>query len=377
MKIGFDVSQTGSSKAGCGFFADGLIRNLSLIDKYNEYLLYPTFGNHFWDNHYNNIVKIEQKNVSYGLTHSNFNAAKEFWQNFTSNDAKDLGPINILHSNNFFCPPSLDNIKIVYTLYDLSFLEFPEYTTEENRLACFRGVFNASINADHIIAISHHTRSHFLSTFVHYPSDCISVCYPASRFNFNETIASQPRLSTLASGKFWLNVGTLEPRKNQKLLLKAYATLPKNIISEMPLVFAGGHGWMLEDFESLINELNLQDHVILLGYSTEEELAWLYQNCFCLVYPSFFEGFGLPVLEAMSAGSVVISSEVSSLPEIVGEAGILIDPNNLDDLVSAMYRLFSDNNFYQQLKKMSLIEAKKFSWEQTAKNVLTVYNAVI
>lgn len=379
MKIGFDISQTGKNKAGCGYFADNLIKNLAMIDKNNDYLLYQTFGDHFWDEN-QFLTDIQQTNFQIGLRHDSLAEAYHFWNVGLQCKEKHLGKINLLHCNNFFCPrKKLPNAKIIYTLYDLSFINHPEYTTERNRLACFDGVLNASLNADYIIAISKSTKNHFLQTFPYYPEEKISVVYPASRFQENSEI--QPKkfslLSKLEPGKFWLNVGTIEPRKNYLNLLNAYAKLKKKHPEIYPLVFAGNKGWMSDDFEIQIEQLNITSDVIVLGYVDEEELLWLYQNCYCFLYPSFFEGFGLPVLEAMSVGAPVITSNISSIPEIVADSGILCDPNDFIQLAISMEQVLSNTNYRDELSFKAKLRAAEFSWPKAAEQVLSIYQKLV
>jgi len=374
MKIGFDISQTGSEKAGCGFFADSLIRHLAEIDRENEYILYPTFGNHYLDPHWtSSTCRIAQPNFSRGSGHKTLRAARDFWNNPLDSLEKHLGDPDIIHSNNFFCPTGLRKARLVYTLHDLSFLAHPEWATEENRIACFEGVFNASIFADFIIANSDYTRNHFLETFPHYPADRIRTIYEASRFKLS-TDAPKPKIfSVLEHDKFWLSVGILEPRKNHKGLLAAYASLKREAGNRFPLVLAGGKGWLMDDFKRQIESLGLQHDVILPGYVDDKDLQWLYQNCFAFVYPSYFEGFGLPVIEAMSLGAPVIVSNVTSLPEIVGEAGMLIDPTSQEELCRAMQRLISEPGLRDELRRKAPQRASQFSWHSAAAQVKDLY----
>lgn len=371
MKIGFDISQTGRSKAGCGYFADSLIKELAKIDQKNEYLLYKTFGDSFWDSHANETAKIEQANFKQGLKHHSLNAAQEFWRNSPADMKIQLGSPDIIHANNFFCPTKKVS-KVIYTLYDLSFLEHPELTTEMNRTICFNGLFTASLNADFIVAISEYSRCHFLKTFPHYPAEQISVVYPASRFS-NKKYDRPVRVSHLQPNHFWLNVGTLEPRKNHRRLLQAYAKLKAHQGDMMPLVLAGGDGWMMSDFQNQLTELGLQQDVICLGYVDDIELQWLYQNCFSFIYPSLFEGFGLPVLEAMSSGAAVVTSDISSIPEIVGAAGVLINPFEVESIFQAMRKLHNGEVNHSLLKNSAIERSKIFSWQHTAKRVLETY----
>ena len=378
MRIGFDVSQTGRLKAGCGYFADSLIRGLSDIDAMNEYLLYPTFGDFYFDPEWQTTtVKVDGIRMGRGLAHETREAARAFWSRPPVDLEAQLGHPDVVHANNFFCPTTLCKAGLVYTLYDLSFLEDPEWTTEANRSGCFDGVFNASLYADRIIAISQYSRRHFLETFPHYPSERVVVVPPASRFTHRGAIAHPESLPPLEPAQFWLSVGTLEPRKNQRRLLRAYAGLRARWGRTFPLVLAGGQGWMMNDFEKLVAELGLGSDVILTGYVSDETLQWLYQNCFAFVYPSLFEGFGLPVLEAMSCGAAVITSTTTSLPEIVESAGVLVDPRREEAITGAMRQLSIGEIDREMLKQQGLEQSARFSWRQTAEQTRDVYHEVI
>lgn len=378
MKIGFDISQTGGKKAGCGFFALGLIRQLVDIDKKNKYILYPTFGSHYWSQDLNDLFQVDLPNFRYGLKHKNIDQANHFWHEEPKKIELALGQPDILHSNNFFCPPRLPNTKLIYTLYDLSFLEYPDATLEQNRIICFDGIFKASLNADYIIAISNYSKNHFLKTFPHYPKDRIKVIYPGSRYTtIKDLIAKPTHVTNLVPQQFWLNVGTIEPRKNIKRLLCAYAELIKRQAKVYPLVLAGGPGWLEDDLEKFINDLGLKQHVHMLGYVNDDDLQWLYQNCFCLIYPSLFEGFGLPILEALNMGTPVITSKTSSMPEVAGSAAILINPLDEKDILDAMIEMSTNKDLQEQLKSLSIKQAEKFSWEQSANELIKLYSETI
>lgn len=376
MRIGFDISQTGRLKAGCGFFSESLINALTWVDACNEYILYSDFGDNIWDPLNDTLFSTNLANFKMHKTENKTHAeAKIFWQTEARLLEKKLGDVDIIHANNFFCPPKMNHAKIIYTLYDLSFLQYPDYTTEQNRIICFDGVFKASLYADYIVAISHYSRQHFLEIFPHYPKERIGVIYPASRFN--HSISYQTSLFQIKPGEFWLNVGTLEPRKNIKHLLTSYAKLKAENPHTYPLVLAGKLGWLKENIHTLINDLNLQNDVQLLGYVNNDQLQWLYQNCFCLVYPSLFEGFGLPLLEAMTFGKPIISSNVSSMPEIAGSAAILIDPHDDNELVSAMQTIYEEPDTREKLTQHSLEQAKQFSWTKSAHALLDIYQMVM
>lgn len=376
MRIAYDISQTGKDKAGCGYFAYSLIRALSEIDSNNEYLLLNSFGEFTWDPKASPAsCGIKRANFKRGIQ---FDSPRHFWHTPPVELDAALGSPEIVHANNFFCPKGLQNARLVYTLYDLSFIDHPEWTTEGNRTVCFDGVYHASLYADRILGISHYSRDHFLSVFPHYPSENVHVIYPASRYTSCKELRRPKKLpGRLREGKFWLCVGTLEPRKNHMALLRAYAQHRARFGKVLPLVHAGGPGWLMNDFKDQIRKLSLQNDVILLGYVDDMSLQWLYQNCFAFVYPSHFEGFGLPVLEAMSLGAAVVASNVTSIPEIVGDAGILVDPVQDEQLANAMDELAGDEKRLAALKSAAQQRAALFSWERAAQDTLTLYEKSI
>lgn len=378
MKIGFDISQTGKNKAGCGYFADSLIQALTGIDRENKYILYPYFGTSFWDPAGKKTTRsIDQNNVSRIVIGYNFPESQTFWKNFPEHGEKALGSPDIIHANNFSCPCDFHQAKVVYTLYDMSFAIHPEFTSEQNRWNCFEGVLNASCYADFIIAISDYSRRSFIEIFPHYPADRVRVVHLGSRFSspFGHELGSA--VGGLAHDRFWLAVGTLEPRKNVRRLLRAYAAFLRRSPESLPLVLAGGKGWLEDDLEEFIRSLGIRDQVKLLGYVADEGLAWLYRNCFAFLYPSLFEGFGLPVLEALSLGAAVVTSNTTSLPEVAGDAARYVDPLKEDELVAAMSGLMNDDGYRLQLKGRAQSQARKFSWERCAAEVLDVYGEVM
>ena len=379
MKIGFDVSQTGNNKAGCGYFADSLIQALTKVDHQNEYILYPHFGTSFWDPKGKHTTrKIDRPNVSTRLIGKDFHSSMTFWENLPPDAEEQIGNPNIVHANNYSCPRGLKKARIVYTLHDVNFLEHPEWTTEQNRCICFEGVFGASIYADFILAVSRYSMEKFLEFFPHYPPERIRVVYLASRFSGEDDLGGKSKkLEELKPGQFWLAVGTLEPRKNLRRLLKAFAFHKAQSAALYPLVLAGGKGWLENDLEEFIHRLGLSDNVCVLGYVSDQELSWLYSNCFGFVYPSLYEGFGLPVLEAMMLGAAVVTSNTTSLPEVGGNAVHYVDPRNEREIAESFRVVEEDNDYREMLKVRALIQAEKFSWAKSAAEALQIYDQVV
>ena len=373
MKIGFDVSQTGAGKAGCGYFADGLIRELAKLGTDHEYTLYPSFGDFYFDAGMPRACPIDQPGFSYGPWHPNHEAAMKFW---TAADVEEhLGGVDIVHANNYWCPRQLRAARLVYTLYDLSFLQEPSWTTEANRVGCFHGVFGAAAAADWIIAISQASREHFLKIFPSFPSDRVKVIFPGSRFAASGSPARRSTaLKGITPGKYWLSVGTIEPRKNHDRLLQAFASYRAAGGGPMPLVLAGGRGWLMDEFSSRLAALGIADQVVLTGYIGDDELAWLYENCYANIYVSLFEGFGLPVLEGMTLGAPTIASRSTSIPEITGTAAMLVDPLDVAGLTDALLQISNDPKLRKTLSTQAREQAKNFQWENSARQLLDLYS---
>lgn len=376
MHVGFDVSQTGSQKAGCGYYADALIKAMMAVAPQNQYSLFPSFGDFYFDAHMPILNPYRGVNAHYGPRNLTRESARTFWNQTQLENA--IGQPDIVHCNNFWTPIQITSSRLVYTLYDLGFATNADWTTEVNRVGCFEGVFRSSVAADWIIAISENSRGHYLKVFPHFPSDRVRVVYPCSRF----TDATQQGIRPAAmrdhqANDFWLSVGTIEPRKNQRLLARAYARYIEAGGRPMPLVLAGGKGWLMEDFQSHLSELGILKHVKLLGYVTDDELIWLYRNCYAHLYPSVFEGFGLPILEGMQFGAPTISSNATSMPEITGDAAILVSPHDSEAWAQGMFDLASNAGKRRGLGASAREQGRRFNWEHCAVSVLGIYEEAL
>ncbi|BBO67052.1 hypothetical protein DSCA_09820 [Desulfosarcina alkanivorans] len=202
--------------------------------------------------------------------------------------------------------------------------------------------------------------------------------YPCSRFADSNAKGKRPKaLDNVVSGGFWLNVGTIEPRKNQRFLTEAYARYLTRGGKTYPLVLAGGKGWLMEDFQQHLQYLGISDHVIMTGYISDEELIWLYRNCYANLYPSLFEGFGLPVLEGMQFGAATIASNTSSIPEVAGNAAILLDPENTDAWIQAMLNLSAQTETCCGMRTASRERSALFDWKHSAGSLLALYEEAV
>lgn len=262
----------------------------------------------------------------------------------------------------------------VVTVYDLSFMHYPErlptarrlYLQTLTRLTCQR--------ARRVLAISHSTARDLTET-LGVPPDKIDVApcgYDPTFFRPlpAEAVAAFKQQHQLPD-RFWLFVGTLEPRKNLPTLFEAYARLPKD--TRLPLIIGGGKGWQYDDIFATVERLGLGDDVRFVGFIPADDLPLWYNSAETFLYPSVFEGFGLPVLEAMACGTPVIVSDASSLPEVVGSAGLCVPPQAVEDWAAALERARDDSTWRQLARQQGFIEAGRYRWEHTAAATLLSY----
>ncbi len=286
--------------------------------------------------------------------------------------------LDLLHSTDFI-PPLYTTIRSVITVHDLAFLHYPHFLTTESA-AYYGQIDKAVVKAAHIIVPSEYTRQDLIAQ-LGAPADKVTVIHEAANPIFRplpyaETLrAVQERYGL--SDRFILCVGTIEPRKNISGLLKAFAHLRnKYTPGDVMLAIAGGKGWLYEETLELVKSLNLEAHVRFLGRVPDEDLHQLYVAARCHIHPAHYEGFGLPPLEAMACGTPTIVSNVSSLPEVVGDAALLVNPLDIEEIAVAMQRLLTDDDLHVELSEKGLQRAHTFSWARAARRTLDVYRKV-
>jgi len=270
---------------------------------------------------------------------------------------------------------SLKLDKTVITCYDLI-----PWAYENNRSSFWKNNIKGLKKADEIITISEFSKSEIIK-YVGYPEDKIEIIYPAvDHDNYYRTkdksILNKLKISD--SCKVVLYVGSEEPRQNVDLLIKAFSKLKKKL-GEVKLIKIGNphlHG-AREKLLELIESLNLQKDVIFIDYVPEEELPKWYNAADLLVYPCAYAGFGMPPLEAMACGIPVITSNFTALPEVVGEAGIMVDPANIGDLSREMHEMLTSDGLREDMVKKGLKRAKLFDWDESAKKTVKVYDKML
>lgn len=285
--------------------------------------------------------------------------------------------LDLLHSPDFI-PPLNGSFRSVITVHDLAFLRYPQFLTEESR-AYYCQIGDAIKRADHIIAVSEATRADLVE-MLGAPEYKITVVYEAASEQFRPpTPAEVNRIREKHNllAPYILFVSTIEPRKNIDGLLRAYAALIDMMPDAPQLVVVGGKGWLYDKTMALYDELKLGERVRWLGSVDYADLPALYgaAEVFCL--PSFYEGFGLPPLEAMACGAPVVVSGRASLPEVVGEAGLTVDPDDPSSIAGALHRVLTDSALAADLRAKGLTRAEMFSWARAARETLAVYERTL
>lgn len=275
--------------------------------------------------------------------------------------------------------PVLSGIPSVLTIHDLALELLPETMYWKNWLP-LKLFMKASVRkADRIIAVSENTKKDIIKFYGIVPEK-VKVIYLGVDKNFspqkkeNDDIVL--RRYRLKPG-YILNVGTIEPRKNIMRLLEAYRLIAAELSRVPQLVITGGKGWLSEDINKHIDSLGLKAKVILTGYVSADDLPSLYRGAALFVYPSLYEGFGLPPLEAMASGIPVVSSNTSSIPEVVGKAGLLVDPCRTDEIARAIVLTLEDNGLRDRMKNEGLKRSSQFSWESTAQKTIALYEEAL
>ena len=288
-----------------------------------------------------------------------------------------LSDFDLYHAMAFVAPFLLATPAVV-TVYDLTFIRYPERLSLARRL--YLRLFTALTcrRARRVIAISQSTANDLsrLLGIAPHKIDVTPLGYDAGLYRPlpAEEVAAFREQHGLPE-RFWLFLGTLEPRKNLPTLLAAYAALPR--AERLPLVLAGGQGWGYDEIFAALDRYELHDDVHLPGFLPASDVPFWYNSAEVFVYPSVFEGFGLPVLEAMACGTPVITSNVSSLPEVAGEAGLCVPPDDVDAWTEALHTVLTDPSWRETARGHGLHAARQYTWQRTAQQTITSYRRAL
>jgi len=367
LRIAIDAHSVGTGLGGNESYATNLIEALAEVDSVNRYTLYVTrrealerFSNR-WPNFSVRATLPHTPLIRIPLTLS-----AELRRN----------PVDVLHVQ--FTAPPFSPCPVVVSIHDLSFEHLPQTFKWRSRKQLRLTVRRSAREAAQVIALSEFARSDIIATY-HVRSENVSVIPLAAPAHFrpvqDEEELQRVRQTYGIEGDYILSVGAIQPRKNLSRLVAAYSRLrrARPEVKLPQLVLVGKCAWLYDETLRTIKELEVSNSVILTGYVPEADLPALYSGALCFVYPSYFEGFGLPPLEAMKCGAPVIVGDKTSLPEVVGDAGVLVDPFDVDSIASAIQRVIIDSNLRAQLRVKGLERAKLFDWQETARQTLSVY----
>jgi len=287
------------------------------------------------------------------------------------------GLVDIYHSPDFVLPPLSTRVRKIVTIHDLAFLEHPEYAVPALAEYLKKVVPEAIAQADVVATVSQEVSRTLIEHF-QTPAEKLTVVPngvgPHFRRITDPILLSATRYKYGLQSPFVLGVGTLEPRKNHMGLIKAFHRAQQQKDGPKMLAIAGGQGWLYEETRQLVTDLKLEKKVLFLGRVSDLELVTLYSMADIFAFPSFFEGFGIPPLEAMACGCPVITSNTSALPEVTGDAALLVDPHDADALADAMLKLLRDESLRDELRQKGYERVQQYTWAESARKMLTIYS---
>ncbi len=296
------------------------------------------------------------------------------YNKFFGNDA------DITHFFNYIVPPKVSG-KTIVTVHDMVYKAFPETVRGRTRYMLETGLKRSMKRADLIVTDSQFSRSEILKYFPQCEEKLRVVPCGVDRTRFhpvdNPVRIEETTKSLGIDREYFLYLGTLEPRKNLRRLAVAYNEFRKGKAEYPCLVLAGGKGWLNEDLMKAIKELDLESDIKIVSYVPEEHICTLMSGALAFVFPSIYEGFGMPPLEAMACGVPVLTTHTASLPEVVGDSALICDPYNIEQICDCLEKLYRESNLRRDLSAASLKRARMFSWENAAAILYDVYKEAL
>jgi len=372
MRIGLDATALPPQPVGAGNYIINLIRSLHLCDSEYEFVVFAQRSRQ----HLFNLPSSPR--LHWQAIHDMSPARRLIWEQITFPGLVKQANIDLLHTPHYTRPYQLTCPSVV-TFHDMTFFLYPHLHTLAKRIFFANAIRISARRANALIAVSESTRQDAIR-LLNIPQNKITAIPLGVDENFHpvsdESLLADVRQRYNLPEQFILYVGIVEPRKNLSLLINSYKTL----VSEgthPPLVIVGRFGWMYNELLDQIDTLGLKNQIHFTGYVPQADLPIVYNLAEVFVYPSIYEGFGLPPLEAMACGTPVITTAVSSMPEHVGDAGVLVPAEDETALSRAIQKVLTDQTLREQLRSKGPKQAAKFTWERTAQETLRVYRKVL
>lgn len=377
LRIGIDYTAAVRQGAGIGRYTRNLIRAVAECDRRNRYVLLVAGG---WGNgdglgSWPENFRVRSLPFSDRWMHL-------LWQRLRLPMPVQCfaGPLHLFHSPDFVLPPT-GRAPAVLTVHDLSFLRVPQFFVAGFRDYLEGAVSRAVKRAAHILVDSESTRNDLVELMA-VDADRMTVVYPGIEARFcpirDRELLESVRTRYGLPARFLLGLGTLQPRKNFLGLIAAFGKLigdkaGTSETTDIDLVIAGGPGWMYDETLSSVEQLGLQNRVHFPGFVADEDLPALYTLALVFAFPSWYEGFGLPVLEAMACGTPVVAANNSSFPEVVGNAGLMVEAGDTDALSHALLQMLTEAQLRRHMVTAGIQQARRFAWTSAAEKVVQVY----
>jgi glycosyltransferase involved in cell wall biosynthesis len=371
MHIGIDAHAIGAQQGGNETYIRNLIKSLAEVDGENRYTIYLANARAaaLWRDGFANQFKnftIRLLPPPTPLVRVPVFLAYELLKR----------PVDVLHVQ--YTAPPFCRVPVIVTIHDLAFEHLPETFTRRGSFQLKLTVRRTAKKAARIATVSEFSRQDLIRTY-HLPPEKVTVTYNGIESHFTPQPKSPGESAEIRqrfgiARDFLLAVGSLQPRKNLVRLIRAYAKLRnENENFTRQLVVVGRKLWLTDEIFAEVKKQRWADDVILTGYVADEDLPALYRSASAFVYPSLFEGFGLPPLEAMACGAPVVTSDTSSLPEVTGDAALLIDPRDEQSLVNALIEVVNNQPLRARLREKGIAQAGKFTWREAAEKTLRLY----
>jgi glycosyltransferase involved in cell wall biosynthesis len=371
-RITIDYTPAHEQGGGIGRYVRELVASLAAIDNKTSYNLFVAGTTHA------STTPISA-NFAWRTTRISPKWLARMWQRLKLPLPVEtfIGSTDLFHATDFVLPPTRPHTRTLLTVHDLSFVRTPE-TAHPALKQYLDAVVPRSIKrATHILADSQATKDDIVDLYSCKP-DRISVLLGGVDAHFKPSDLTPPIRArySIPDKPYVFSVGTVQPRKNYSRLIQAIARLREQG-TDIDLVISGGHGWLQEGIHETVRATKMTDHVHFTGFVDDSDLPALYSGAECMAFPSLYEGFGLPVLESMACGTPVLTSNISSLPEVAGDAAVMVDPLDTEAIAHGLSTLLDDTDLRTKLIERGYLQKSRFTWRRAATQLKDIYTHIL
>ena len=376
MRISLDLEPCSNNRSGIGIYTYNIAKKLEKIKEIELYgEIFSFLGKNKLDENYKELkIKLNMcKLFPYGVYRRIWSMLPLTYNKLVHSHSE------IYHFFDYIVPPKIEG-KVITTIHDMTYVLYPEMV-EKKTMERIKKDIKYSVNrADKIITVSESSKKDIVK-FLNVDESKIEVVYNGVEYErFCKSYTKEQELSIKKKynipDKYILYMGTLEPRKNIESIISAFSIFISNnnvYSDDIKLVIAGKKGWLYESIFNLVQKLSLEDKVIFTDYVHEDDKPVIYNMANIFVFPSIYEGFGIPVIEAMASSVPVITSTASSLKEVAGDAAIFVEPKDIDSMAKAMKQILEDEDIRKSMIEKGHTQAKKFNWESSAEKLVSIY----